>query len=45
LRPSFMIRFSTLPHQSTTPLLPAGTITKVPQRVVFQKWRWQLLWL
>jgi hypothetical protein len=27
-----MIRFSTLPHQRTTPRFPAGTMTKDPQK-------------
>src|SRR4030042_1859894 len=34
LSPSPMILFSTFPHQRTTPLLPAGTITKVLQKMM-----------
>jgi hypothetical protein len=29
-----MILFSTLPHQRATPLWPAGTITKVPHKMI-----------
>jgi hypothetical protein len=32
-----MIRFSTLPHHRTTPLCPAGTITKVPHKMIKTK--------